>query len=272
MSDSLFSPSNLDQLAGAGTAIDTTGQSWQDSQWWLQLQPGSWRGIAFVMDAGQVHAGRRVAVHEYPYRPKAWPEDIGLLPRRFGFTAFLVGDDVYSQRDAMVQAAEQAGPGTLVHPTMGAMQCVLLDFTATDRRERGRYVELTFAFILAGDVSYPASGVATGQAVQNAAGALNEASASDLSSALAGLPVVPVQSVTALAGFTGMVTEAVNDPTMALHAVTGLQGSFGRFSTGNRSTLLPPTATVASVLSAGISNRSAVLNAVTALQNAAGSL
>ena len=123
----------LTQTAGLTLTPDTSSTSWLQGSWWQQLQPGSWRGVGFVMDAAENRAGRRVAVHEYPYRDTVWAEDLGRLPRRFAFQAFLVGDDVYQQRNAMILACEQPGEGTLVHPTLGAVQCVLLDFTTTER-------------------------------------------------------------------------------------------------------------------------------------------
>ena len=137
---------------GNALAIDQSGNSWLASSWWEQLQPGSWRGVGFVMDTAETKAGRRTSMHEYPYRDTVWVEDLGRLPRHFAFTAYLTGDDVYQQRNAMIQACEQPGEGTLVHPTLGSVQCVLVDFTAADRRERGRYVEISLVFVVSGDI------------------------------------------------------------------------------------------------------------------------
>jgi prophage DNA circulation protein len=260
------------QTVGYVALADTTGASWQGSTWWQQLQPGSWRGVGFVMDAVETRAGRRTATHEYPYRDTVWVEDLGKLPRRFAFQAFLVGDDVYQQRDAMVRASEQPGAGTLVHPTMGTLQCVLVDLSVTDRRERGRYVELAFAFILSADVQYPASVLATGANIIAKAEALNTASAADLSRTLSGMPAIPLFSTRAVPAYAGLAIGAVNDPTLALNAVRGLQGYYGRYATGRRSTLLPADATAASVLSHATTQRTAVLTAASALQAAAGDL
>ena len=176
----------LGQSLGLSGGIDNSGLPWGAGAWFQQLQPGSWRGVGFVLDAGDTAAGRRVAIHEYPYRDEAWAEDLGRLPRRFSLQAFMVGDDCYQQRDSMLRACEQAGAGTLVHPTLGSIQCVLLEFSCADRRERGRVVELQFTFIVAGDVRYPASAVATGQNVMAAVAKLTTASASDLGSTLRG--------------------------------------------------------------------------------------
>jgi prophage DNA circulation protein len=267
-------PSSLGPLVqnlGTSQRIDTSGASWLSSSWWAQLQPGSWRGVGFVMDSAELKTGRRTALHEYPYRDTVWVEDLGKLPRHFAFQAFLVGDDVYQQRDAMVAACEKAGAGTLVHPTMGSVQCVLVDFTTTDRRERGRLVEVAFQFIISGDVQ-PGASIATGENVLGAASALTTAAAGDLRSNLAALTIVPQAALSTASQFAGLAVSTVNDATRALNAVRGLQGYFGRYATGRMSTMLPISATVSSVLSAATTTRAAVLDAANAVQNAAAGL
>lgn len=264
---------SLTQTAGTSLQVDNSGASWADGLWFQQLQPGSWRGCGFVLDAGDTRAGRRVAIHEYPYRDDAWVEDLGKLPRRFSVQGFLVGDDVYQQRDAMLAACEQPGAGTLVHPTLGSIQCVLLEpLQCTDRRERGRVVELAFAFIIAGDVLYPSTSVATGQNVQTQAAALNTASAGDLANSLDALPSIPAHATASVAGFAALATDAVNDPARALNAVTGLPGYWGRFATGSRMTMQPAGATVSTVLADSVAQRSAVLAAAAGLTASAGAL
>jgi prophage DNA circulation protein len=259
----------IGQFAGGALEVDNSGQSWADGSWWQQLQPGSWRGVGFVLDAGQTKAGRRVAIHEYPYRDTAWSEDLGLLPRRFSVDAFLTGDDVYQQRDAMLAACEQPGPGTLVHPTLGSLECVLLDFTVTDRRERGRYVEVALAFILAGDVLYPSTALNTGDAIDAAGDALNQASARDLGSTLASVSSTVHTAAATVGQFTAMASTAVNDAARVFNSVRGLSGFYGRFSTGSRSTLLPATATVQTALAATTTARTLVMTTARAVNLAA---
>jgi prophage DNA circulation protein len=258
----------LVQTGGTALATDPTDTTWLDGVWWQQLQPGSWRGVGFVMDAAETRAGRRIAEHEYPYRDTIWAEDLGKLPRRFAFTAYLTGDDVYQQRDAMLAACEQAGPGTLVHPTMGSIECVLLDFSTTDRRERGRYVEITFSFVVSSSILFPQTKIATGAATNAAATGLDQAALADFSTGMTSVGTVPAMAMSRLGGFSRQAQTAVDDPTRALSAVTGLQGFYGRYSTGNRTALLPPTATVDSVLAHSILSREAVLSAIADLQAA----
>jgi prophage DNA circulation protein len=237
---------------------DNSGLSWGAGAWFQQLQPGSWRGVGFVLDAGETAAGRRVAIHEYPYRDDAWAEDLGKLPRRFTVQAFIVGDDVYQQRDAMLRACEQAGAGTLVHPTMGSIQCVLLEFGCADRRERGRVVELQFTFIIAGDVLYPATATATLQAVASAAAHLNIASAADLGSSLQSIGTVAKAVTSTVSHYASIATGLVGDATRIFNSVRGLVGFYGRYATGSRTTLQSVNATVSGVLGAATTARTLV--------------
>jgi prophage DNA circulation protein len=255
-----------------GTTQQSDSGSWYGSLWYQQLVPGSWRGVGFVLDASEGKMGRRTAMHEYPYRDTVWVEDLGRLPRRFAFQAFIVGDDCYQQRNAMVQACEQPGVGTLVHPTFGSVQCVLIDFSTIDRRERGRIVELSFQFVVAGDLTFPTSSIATGQNVLGMASAVNTASASDMSRILSGMAIVPQSAQAAIPSFSNLAVSAVSDPARALNAVNGLVGLFGRYSSGSMMTLQPASATVESALSDSVTTYHAVVEAANALSGLVGEL
>jgi prophage DNA circulation protein len=259
----LQTPNQIAQTIGNARTIDNSGQPWtQGEDWRLRLQPGSWRGVGFVLDMGETHAGRRVAIHEYPYRDTIWVEDLGKLPRRFEVRGFLVGDDVYSQRDAMLKACEQAGPGTLVHPTLGTVQVVLLEFVVGDRRERGRTVDVSLSFIAASALLYPGITTATAKATASAAAALGTASATDLSKTLGSFAGAIPDAAKQVTGFANQALGVVNDATRALNSVRGLVGFFGRFDSGSRTTLLSGAASVAGQLSACTSQATAVVSAV----------
>jgi len=262
----------IGQSLGGSQMPDSSGLSWAGGSWSQQLQPGSWRGVGFVLDAGDTVAGRRVAIHEYPYRDDAWAEDLGKLPRRFSIQAFLVGDDVYQQRDRMLKACEQAGAGTLIHPTLGSIQCVMLEFQCSDRRERGRVVELQFSFIIAGDVKYPSTATATGQGVAAAVEKLKSASAGDLGGTLSSIGSVVKEATAGVQKFTSIATRIVGDAGRIFNSVRGLTGFFGRYATGSRSTLQPATATVRSVLSATTSARTLVNSSASLVNTLAGFL
>jgi len=262
----------IGQSLGGSQMPDVSGLSWAGGSWSQQLQPGSWRGVGFVLDAGDTVAGRRVAIHEYPYRDDAWAEDLGKLPRRFSIQAFLVGDDVYSQRDAMLKACEQAGAGTLIHPTLGSVQCVMLEFQCSDRRERGRVVELQFSFIIAGDVKYPATATATGQGVAAAVSKLQSASAGDLGGTLSSIGSVVKEATAGVQKFTSIATKIVGDAGRIFNSVRGLVGFNGRYATGSRSVLQSANATVQSALRATTSARTLVNSSASLVNTLAGFL
>jgi prophage DNA circulation protein len=116
-------------------------------QWANKLQAASWRGQQFAVTSSNIQRGRRTAVHEYAFRNDVWVEDLGLGTRMITFSGFLIGDDVFSQRDQMVIAAETAGTGTLVHPSLGSLTATLIEFSAGERADLGRVVEIQFSFI-----------------------------------------------------------------------------------------------------------------------------
>lgn len=252
-----------------GNPIAPAGSTWLGGFWFEQLLPGSWRGVPFVMDSAPTKAGRRVAVHDYPFRDTVWAEDLGQLPRRFGMTAFLVGDDVYSQKFAMIAACEQLGPGTLVHPTLGPVQAVLLDFTTTDRRDRGRYVEVEFEFIEYSPTLFPTGVSNTNAAVSSNADDLNSAASSDLSNTLEDVTPVPSISTQFVDDYAQLAVDAVNDPARSLAATNGMDALNGRYAAGNMSTLQPDGTTVTDALDASVASRQDVLDAAGNLVGAA---
>ena len=45
--------------------------------WVDALQPASWRGAPFAVRTSQIRRGRRIAVHEHPFRDDVWAGDLG---------------------------------------------------------------------------------------------------------------------------------------------------------------------------------------------------
>lgn len=130
------------------------GECWQD-----KLRLSSFRGIPFAVVTEEGVHGRRQAVHEYPYRDTAWIEDLGRGVRRITIRGFLVedsqvygGGDAVTQRQALINACEARGPGTLVHPTLGEMTVAIPDggLRITGTAEAGRVFEFTLTAIESG--------------------------------------------------------------------------------------------------------------------------
>jgi prophage DNA circulation protein len=242
--------------------------------WAQSLQPASWRGLGFaVRDAG-IRRGRRVAVHEYPYRDEVWPEDLGRGTRTLNFTGFLIGDDVYSQRQAFLAAVEQAGQGELVHPSLGSVQAVLVEFACGERAELGRVIELEFAFI---QVLPKVQAVPQMTALDRALAAYSSDTsigaqssfASDFAGAVKSGLTIASRGLQTVQGYVSYAAKIGGDASLIAHSVTGLVGNFGRYSGGGRSVLQPGGKTISSALSAVVSARSVVSSAANLASSAA---
>ncbi|MBK5146002.1 DNA circularization protein [Budviciaceae bacterium BWR-B9] len=142
-----------------GSAVSTLlGKSGDTWIWSEHLHPASFRGVPFAVQSGESVFGRRQAVHEYPFRDTVWVEDLGRSTRRITIRGFIVqssqlylSHDVITQRDSLVAACEEKGPGTLVHPTLGEIEVSIPDNgLRITEGEAGRVFEFTLTFIESG--------------------------------------------------------------------------------------------------------------------------
>lgn len=134
------------------------------------LQPASFRGVKFCVESGDVEAGRRVQVHEYPQRDKPYIEDLGRSTRGFSVVGFVVGDDYMAQANKLLAELERPGAGELIHPWLGALQVTLRE-PARVRFERGSLGVARFdlQFVEAGELVFPSVQTSTQAASRVAA-------------------------------------------------------------------------------------------------------
>lgn len=117
--------------------------SWRD-----QLQPASFRGVAFLVEAAERSGGRRVAEHKFATRDGTFQEDLGRDGRGFPLEAFVLGDDYMAQRDRLISALEdQSGPGELVHPYYGRKQVICTSFRVRESTQEGRIARFSLELL-----------------------------------------------------------------------------------------------------------------------------
>lgn len=104
------------------------GTGYDSDKWFESLRQASFRGVNFAVLTEDMTHGRRIAIHEYPYRDTAWVEDMGRAVRKITLRCFIVqdstvygGGSVIAQRQALIAACEQKDAGTLIHPTLGEL-------------------------------------------------------------------------------------------------------------------------------------------------------
>ncbi|MEF9890849.1 DNA circularization protein [Citrobacter sp.] len=143
--------------------------------WKDRLVDASFRGVPFKTEDESLTAGRRVETHEFVNRNKPYTEDLGKATSRPKFSAYVIGDDCYEQRDRLIEALNKPGPGTLIHPAYGEMSvCVDGEINVSSSSSEGRMVRFDLRFVEAGELTYPTSGTATANTLVSSCSALDD--------------------------------------------------------------------------------------------------
>lgn len=135
------------------------------SGWRDRMQPASFRGVPFLVVSHEAELGRRVAVHEFPYRDEPFGEDLGRKTRGLTIEAYVIGAGYADARNRLVRAIEQAGPGPLKHPYLGELQVNVLSCKLREGTEEGGIARFTIEFVEAGLARFPSSEESTTAAV-----------------------------------------------------------------------------------------------------------
>ncbi|MBV1835660.1 DNA circularization protein [Acetobacter estunensis] len=239
----------------SGTLITTAAE-------YLQC---SFRGVPFVVVGSGGTNGRKQAAHDYPGKDGVWVEDLGRAARSWRIRGFTIGALAYTQRDLLSQAAEQAGSGLLMHPSIGLVEAYCMQFEWQEPDGRGNIVSVEFLFVEDVDLLSTLIVTALHAAVAASAIALSAASSSSYQSRTAsafdqGSSVENAARSTASSWAAGAVT-AMRSPRAQTAAISVLDGSYGRFVGGNGAET-DSSATVESVLASLTTGRAAVSSAV----------
>lgn len=149
--------------------------SFMNLGWFNNLLPASFRGIPFQVSATSSEFGRRNQTHEYPFRDVPYTEDIGRSARKNKIDAFVVGDDHKEQAEKLVEAIEEEGAGTLIHPILGELNVNIVGTaTVSNSVEDGRMSVISFSFVEAGELIFPDSSIATDDVVDENADSVDQ--------------------------------------------------------------------------------------------------
>ncbi len=123
--------------------------------WRDELRPASFRGVPFEATQTGGTFGRRLVEHEYPQRDVPGVEDLGRAIRPITLTAFVIGAEYRASRDALLDALEAPGPGTLVHPWLGTLRVYARPGSYSESSAEGGMARFELSFIEAGSASFP---------------------------------------------------------------------------------------------------------------------
>ena len=243
------------------------------------LQTATFRGVPFKVIAAQVRKGRRLAVHEYPFRDGGWAEDMGRALRSYSFSGYLIGDLAPVLQLALDNAIEARGPGLLIHPTLGALQVSVASASTAVHRDRMRIIEVAFEFLEQSATVFPSTIIATAVSVLAAAASALVACNQDLGGvaapAAATGSAVTGEGQTVVSAFVAATTLGGSDATAIVGLATALpppdgNTSYGRYSTGSASGALTVGTTVATLQAQLAAQRAAIAMAGTTAVTVAG--
>ncbi|TCS35801.1 prophage DNA circulation protein [Paucimonas lemoignei] len=180
-----------------------------------KLQPASFRGVPFEAPAAETVVGRRVVVHEFPHKDQPYAEDMGGKADEFVVDGFIIGENYLDGKEALIKALKKPGPGTLVHPTHGERQVVLVNPSRLREQfiERRGMVSFSLTFVEDGDKAQPQVLIDTQQVVEDAAdasyGPLEDVFVGDFS--VDGLPGWSIDAIATEVGQINDVISSVRD-------------------------------------------------------------
>ncbi|QWL64915.1 DNA circularization protein [Aeromonas jandaei] len=219
------------------------------------MQPASFRGVAFKVDSDDLQVGRRTVLHEYPGRDTPSVEDMGRETREYSISAYLIGPDYIAERDRLIEALEQAGPGELVSPWYGRMNVVVMGKQRISHSKAdGGMCVVSFTFVESGEDEWPTSTPTGSSLLAGRSTSLLDRAQSAFASAfgLDGLPEwMSMATVEHASNLLGDVADM-------LSSADGKMSSAMRLMQGDLGVLMPPPSTawvfsrrLADVLDAG---------------------
>jgi len=152
--------------------------TWRDS---LKVQT-RFRGVPFFAVESDVAVGRRTVLHEYPQRDDPYTEDLGRRARQFRVDGYVLGDDYLDQRNDLIKAFEEPGPGELNHPRYGVLWVSVLEAVSIKESSReGGIARFSVTFVEHGENQFPVTVQDTVSQVDVAATEVEQAAADDFS-------------------------------------------------------------------------------------------
>jgi prophage DNA circulation protein len=173
------------------------------------IQP-SFRGVKFYCETANLTFGRRTANHEFPQYDKPYSEDMGKLQDAIKLEAWVSGDDWEKQRDALLEACKEFGPGKLVHPDLGEMLVQVGSCEYTESKQTAaRKATFSLVFYETTEAGFPSVQVNTISAIQDAATS-GKFKLADAFKALYKLTQLPQYATDYVMGFIGDMTGIYN--------------------------------------------------------------
>lgn len=169
------------------------------------LVAGSFRGVGFRTVNSEIKVGRRNVINEFPQRDLPYVDDLGRRARRYVVEAYVIGDNYLDDRDDLIDALEEKGPGELIHPRYGVLKVALDgEVPIKETPEAGGIARLTITFVEDTSDLLPKGSENTVANLETATNAADEATESCFASEFT-VEGPSVLSLQAIKGFTANI-------------------------------------------------------------------
>lgn len=169
------------------------------------MQPASFRGVPFRVNDESGPVGRDVQIHEYPKKDEPYVEDMGRRTRTYRFTAYVVGANCFDERDALLKALDEPGPGELVHPWYGRKTVTATnECSVSHRMDEGGVVRFELVFVDSGKLENPKPVTNTGQQLKAAAESVESSALDRFQTALGAVDMARVKANSLASGVSGI--------------------------------------------------------------------
>jgi len=132
------------------------------SPWREQMAQARFRGAEFFVKSHNTGVGRKVVEHDFPNQDDPWWEDLGRKGRRIKVDAYVIQSadnryDYFLDRDKLLTALEEKGPGQLVHPWannyFGVLNVVVESAEFTETLDQGGIAHFAITFATTQEVA-----------------------------------------------------------------------------------------------------------------------
>lgn len=125
--------------------------------WLDNFRQAKFRNAEFFVPSAENSGGRRGAVHEFPKRDEPYVEDMGKKAKSFEIDAYVLGEDYFTARDALVEALDAPGAGKLVHPYLGTLDVFCTNYSFRETVTETRMARFTLSFVQSGSLKFPST-------------------------------------------------------------------------------------------------------------------
>lgn len=182
--------------------------------WRERLEPASFKGVPFFVEASGAAKGRRVPVRRLAGQDGSRQQDLGRNPDQFDVEAFLAGEDFDVERDELEAALLTPGAGALVLPSRGELWArVISGPSVNEARSALGFCTIRFTVVLEDKARPRSRQVSTASALARDASLLKTAATTDFTDVFSVLDMP--------AKYISSVTTAVSSVTQTLRKVQG---------------------------------------------------